>query len=343
MNLHLKKSALAITRTKCSARACKDLQTGYSLIELMVATAIGLIISAGAAALFANTILNTKTLTSASRIQEAGTQTMNMLSRHLRMAGYADWLSNRNLRSNIIDVSQTGSGYNLNPSASSEPFTAAFATPALTGCSGGYATPSSLADNTCASGSSSTAHALTVAYQVISTPDIGGAPALPNAHNGKIGMTGDCTNSAVTNSSSSNVIAVNRFYLGSTNQIFCIGNGNPAGVPQPMASNIEQFVVQYGVPVFNATGSSSPSNDVVLESYLDASQVTATNAWSRVVSVRLCILVAGEAGTAVEANGTANTNRLDCAAQPITLGSDRRLRQAFVQTVALRNKIHSSH
>jgi Tfp pilus assembly protein PilW len=308
----------------------------------MVAMAVGLIISAGAAALFANTILSTRTLTNATQIQEAGTQMSQQLARQLRMAGYVDWLSSTALFGELSNA-DNAAAYNLQAGTSNTIFQRAFAAQtsqsasqiplAVHGCSGPYAAPSATGNTACA-GAVLGSNAITIAYQVSSSPDADSAPGLgmTGFFSNRLGMAGDCNNQSV-----SQLYAVNRFYINANNELVCQGSGGSA---QPIASNIEQLVFEYGVNNPNVT--SVNSNDTQVSRYQTAAQVTANNEWGQVISIRMCMVVMGETNSAAIAGSGATANRQDCLGNPLALLSDRRLRQTFVNTVALRNHIHTA-
>jgi type IV pilus assembly protein PilW len=328
----------AVSVRKFTSRArCNKFQYGFSLLELMVAMTIGLIISAGAAALFANTILSTKTLNNATQIQEAGSYATQVLGRHLRMAGYADWLSSPS-HIDTITNSANAAAYNLDPAATSTLFSEVFAGEmALHGCANGYAKNATLTNRTCyTANTTGLRNGLTVSYQVLSNPNVGSAPSTAAAFSSKMGMSGDCNNYRTPG-----LIAVNRFYLSESNDLLCQGNGGSA---QPLMSNVEQFVVTYAVAQANGAGSFAISNDLQITNYKTAAQIDAANEWGKVIAARICLLIAGETGSLATASTVTNTNRLDCNPTTPTFITtvDRRLRQVFSSTVTLRNQIHTA-
>jgi type IV pilus assembly protein PilW len=322
-------------------------QAGVSLIELLVAMTIGLIISAGAAALFANTILSTKTLNSASQIQEAGASLSQNLARQLRMAGYVDWIENGTTLDKLQTTAENVSRYNNRTNSDATMFSTRVAPDtylALHGCASTYSTPTTLTSNDCGA-DSNTAHSFTVAYQVVS--DFNGSndearalgaislnPVFANAR----GMSGDCNNQKTAPA----VYAVNRYYIGANNQLYCMGNG---GLTQPIASNVEQLVVTYALAQLNPSTTAKFSADELVGDYQTAAAISAANAWGKVISARLCVLIAGEVGSLAKASSTATAARNDCnVATPAKINiADGRLRQTFVTTVALRNQIHSAN
>jgi prepilin-type N-terminal cleavage/methylation domain-containing protein len=358
------------------ASAEPTIQSGFTLIELMVAMTVALLVSAGAAALFANTIFNTRTLNSATAINEEANRINALLARNFRMSGYVDWLSNSTLFAATDSAGANPALYNLQTPGVSL-FQNAFKDLAgtslatvpvpLSGCEGstetdtGYNAPTNPLDVSCktTSKTSNTLSAVTVAYQVTSQPSARYTPTLPNRSDATntpsniTGMFGDCNNQATTN-----LYTVNRFYLKKNNpsdwlatdttilyDLMCQGpDGNAA---QPLTSNIEQWVLMYGLPpAASPAASGSIANDDRIERYLTASEVSAANSWNLVVAIRSCILIAGTRGSATVNPNTpvgTNTTRRDCLGNLIKTNVDARLRQAFTQTVSLRGQIHTSN
>jgi type IV pilus assembly protein PilW len=321
-------------------------QSGFSLIELMVAMAVGLIISAGAAALFANTILSTKTLNNASQIQESGNYVTQLLGRHLRMAGYVDWLSNNNNIGVMTNSADNAPLYNLEKhtvlASTTTPismFDVAYPNQhALHGCVDGYTTPSALSTITCAAQDQGLKNSITLSYQVKSSPSEGSSATLPNDFRNQRGMNGDCNNQSTRED-----YAVNRFYINTANNtLMCAGSGSPKQ-PQPIISNVEQFVVTYGVAQTNSVSSNALTHDLSIAEYKTADQIQAANEWGNVISAKLCVLIAGEVGSLATTNGMANTTRPDCRpdGQSLIQTTDRKLRIAFTSIVALRNHLHT--
>ncbi len=369
------------TQRNTQTHTHSQFQQGFTLIELMVSMAVALIISAGAAALFANTIFNTRTLNSATAINEEANRINDLLARNFRMTGYVDWLSNQAMFSSTTSTGKNPALYNLKTAGNPSIFQATFRDfelgtagditqipLPLSGCEGdagantGYVNAPNPLDITCKStaATGNTLSAVTVAYQVVSSPTAGYTPALPsptdtvvaNQPSAATGMAFDCNNQKTA----PKLYAVNRFYLnpnnpgdwraGDTTQLYdLICQGAKGTAPQPLASNIEQWVVLYGIPPAPlATASASASNDERVEKYLTASQVSAANSWNLVTAIRSCILMAGTRGSAVvTANTTvgSNTTQRDCLGNFIKTNADARLRQAFTQTVTLRNQVHT--
>lgn len=330
-------------QTSAQTSAKNGTQSGVSLVELMVATAVGLIISVGAATLFANTILNTRTLTSASQIQERGMQTIATLSRQFRQTGFVDLLAN-NEGINVLRQDTNAAAFNLDAAAATTLFETQFNQVPLHGCDGAYSTTGGITANTCGTASMSK-NALTVAYQVISTDiDDGAAPTLSGAFSQRRGMAGDCNNNSTRNASPAVDYAVNRYFINDANELHCLGNGNTNSMP--IADSVEQMVVLYGVAQTNnnlAGNTGAPSQDLSVSQYVPASTVSAANAWPRVISVRICILVAGEPNSLAMTDAALVTNKRDCTGTAFITTAERRLRQTFTQTITLRNQVRSAN
>jgi type IV pilus assembly protein PilW len=336
-------------------------QSGFTLIELLVAMSLTLLISAGAAALFANTILSTKTLNSATAINEESVRINALLARHIRMAGYVDWLGNSTAIDAItINEAANSNSYNLKLAnqvsmlqyafaANQLPASLALIPPSLSGCEGSYLDNSAFLNTGCNTTPLNTVSALTVAYQVSTSPVTGFSAALPGLFSSRVGMSGDCLGQSTLVP-----YAVNRFFLSvstSSGQktgepiiydLMCLGNGK--ATPQPLATNIQQWVVRYGVPDNAVVNNTATTNDAQITRYLTAEEVTTAGAWNQVMAIRSCFLLVGERGSATVTKGQTNitqSNRLDCLGNRTTIGLDLRLRQAFTQTIALRNQIHT--
>jgi type IV pilus assembly protein PilW len=101
---------------------------------------------------------------------------------------------------------------------------------------------------------------------------------------------------------------------------------------EEVAENIEDLELLYGVDA---------NDDGTVDSYLTADGVTAAGQWNRVLSVRIS-LVAVSAETAATAGDQVVYLRDtdgDTVVDPQAPGADRRLRQVFTTTVALRNRL----
>jgi type IV pilus assembly protein PilW len=137
-------------------------------------------------------------------------------------------------------------------------------------------------------------------------------------------------------------VANNLFYIGTSSVItspslYCRGNGN--AIPQPLVENIEDMQFVYGTAAAAATSTLSVAG------YLSASGIAndaglaalASDAdrWSKVVTVRICVLVRSEAFVVSDAD---SAQYVQCDGTVNTAPPDLRLRRAYTTTVVLRNR-----
>jgi type IV pilus assembly protein PilW len=149
-----------------------------------------------------------------------------------------------------------------------------------------------------------------------------------------------------------------------TRSLACVGNGSgdnagSSGNPyQPIVQGIEDMQITYGV--FGTTSDTVKLGSRTPDKYLTASQVsnltsmvidlpmvgpTSLNGWSRVVSVRICVLAQSLGGSPkVAATSAAERQYTDCKGAVITQdASDKSLRKRFVQEFAVRNRLNQSY
>ncbi|MBF1236511.1 MAG: PilW family protein, partial [Lautropia mirabilis] len=134
--------------------------------------------------------------------------------------------------------------------------------------------------------------------------------------------------------------------------LFCRSNITPTDVRIPreqiLADNVEQMRIRYGVSGINPNALATnvafdaPALSGRTSVYRDASQMVAgcqpgaiqPNAWCAVNAVRICLVMRSEDNV----NDQVGTPYVDCDGVVRTV-QDRRLRQAFTTTVAIRNKV----
>ena len=337
-------------------------QCGLSLVELLVAMAIGLVLLGGIYQAFFSSTTTYENQQGSARIQENGRFALNVISKEIRLAGYLGCLSNPTTLTNTLN----NSGNFLNNFAVGiEGFEATSDT------AWDRALPTTLLNPlggndvlTIRGVDPSTRVTLTTAMpdssaDLKSSPAAAGAPA-PMA-DGDIVMISDCQNAAVfqvTNYTGSNGnvvhntgalspgnatknlgspfatgaeitrINVTSFFLSTNPQ------GQPAlyrvigsGVPQELAEGVERMQLLYGVDT------TLPAPDRVLDAYLAANAVTD---WSRVLSVRIALLVRSPSEVAKAELDTATYDLNGVAYDP---PDDRRMRQVLTATVGLRNRL----
>lgn len=313
---------------------------GMTLIELMVALLLGLLVAGAALATFMASSQLARTMRGAAVVNDSGQSLMGYLSQQLRNAGHLDLLGQEGQWGLLQQVENqpapaSGDGSHLSQSLTSS-YPGLFA---LHGCDQAYASANQLLNYSCAAGGSNLAASVTVAYQVLTSPDGWLAPSLISALNVNRGFQTDCGGRGTRASDSAQAspsgdAVVNRYYLdAATKRLMCVGNGNP-GQPVQIAADVEQFQVLYGVA--QADGGSGES----LKNYLSAGQVNAlVNGWSTVIAVQVCALAAADPGSAQA--GASNVFNVDCEGRPVE-SRDGRLRRAHRAIINLRSASRSA-
>jgi len=291
-------------------------QLGRSIIEVMIASTIGIIVLGTVLTLVGNASRGTRTQDGQSKLTENAQVGMNVLASHLRQAGFS--LPRLNTITGRAFANYEGSAVRGCDSAfidSAEPDLA------LTDCAG-----------------NGTPNALAVAYEADVFNTLALAPAQPT----------DCLGrplaAQVSAFGGNFFVAENRFFIQNNAvtgnpELVCDGNGGAGfGAPQAIVTNVEDFQTWYGVSDTEVTQFGNTIFSGVVTSYLTADQLDAQffgepvlNRWSRVNSVRLCLLMRTDDFIADEP-----TPYFDCQGQ-LTNPNDRRLRYAVSTTINLRN------
>ena len=291
-------------------------QKGFSLIELLIASSIGLIITLGVLAVFANSTAASRMAEAQSRMNEDAQVALNLLSLEIKMAGH-----------NPVNAAPNG----LAIRSPMSPLT-------LHGCSGMfYFDATSVNDDKlrCEIGESNQAHALFVSYEADTKN------TMPSA-----GIPTDCLGNKLTIKSGTYYVAENRYFVSSSQVIsapslYCKGNGG-LGTAQPMVENIEDLQFSYGTmstpnPVTKRIAGYLSATEVE-KLAASASKVDIAIAWAQVLTVQICIVVRSETKNLVSDNTSSIYTK--CDGTQDTSQTDRRLRRAFTTTVALRNRLN---
>lgn len=339
-------------------------QSGFSLMELMIAITIGFIVVAGVGYLYLGSRQTFKTQDSLSAIQENGRFALDTMSHDIRMAGYMGCgnLSSipvNNIASNPVITVPTG-GLQIFPGG------AGWTAPAgLTRVAGDV-----LRIALVRSGGVTLTGNMSVLNANI---QIGGNPN--NYQAGDVLMVSDCQNADVfvannvSNSGGTVTIAHSNSVNSSVNLSKLYGTSPPPaqvytfqqldyfvgcptaswaggkcsvpialyqvinnGVPQPLVDNLENMAFLLGV---DTSGTVPPAK--VVGAYQTPTVVAAANNWANVLTVQVHLLMVG---------GPANDpgSNVTVASQAYTFNSvaypaDRRLRQEAIATIAIRNHL----
>ncbi|MCX8521355.1 MAG: PilW family protein [Rhodoferax sp.] len=309
-------------------RDTNTMQKGFTLIELMVSLAIGLVVSLAAVTAYSTAQRAGAISEVQSRMNEDAQMALSILAQHARLAGSNPARPDR-----------------LTPPASNLRNT--LANPYMVrGCNTTFSNikaATSAALLTCFHIANSTkSNSLSLGYEADSLNTITTATGVPT----------DCMGSALAARSatiikadgSTTTIAVyeaeNRFYIGTSANnanptLYCKGNATSA---QPLVENTEDLQITYGV--FNPAAA---TKEIV--GYLDAYQLeNDTSAltgldqaarWRAVGAIRFCIVMRSAETVSL---GTGKSQYVNCAGDLVT-SPDLRLRRAYGITIALRNNL----
>ena len=303
---------------------------GRSLLELMAALIIGMIILGGVLLTSVSTSGTQQTQNSTAYLAEEAQIATNLLTWHLRSAGYSQI---------VAPPRPTLTGED------SQPFRH-YEGPAVRGCDGGTDdTSANMAVMACRGGTG--ADSLTVAYEANTWS------TMPVNSNGQV-VPSDCIGNGITTLTPSEAIPGQQFRLAENTffvvngSLSCKGSGGNANTTaQPLVANVRDMQVTYGVaatPVLVA-GSTTPVQPLFEPvRYLTAAQVDALplfpadaapairGRWNQVVSVRICLTLRSPEPVHSKATPYAG-----CDGESITPGDSHAYRTVAVST-ALKNR-----
>lgn len=337
--------------SKLQSRVSKTAQRGVSLIELLVAVALGLSVILVVLSVFQNFSGSSKTSIVEQSMTENAESAFQLIAQQMRQVGY-------NPRRPDASVPTT------NPLRIGTPPGGA-AGMSLFACANGFSNGfgSGIADNiqslTCNTSATNTiSYAIAVQYQAdqFSPSVVGAAPA-------------DCRGFAVTAqslavttpTSTVTYFVVENRYMIKDGGLACTGNGGatPFETPgQPLVPNIESMQLSFGLTVPGVTlttanfvagylgapeiGPASGNDTSGVKDTLTTGTLTPIQRWDLVKTVRVCMVVKAERRSLFEQEGdTAGVygTYYGCnPASPINI-TDGHMRKAYVRHFALRNRI----
>ena len=292
-------------------------QKGFSLLELMIALAIGILLLASVLMVIVNATRSGRVSDAETAMNEEGMIALGLLQQQIRLAGY----------SNTFEAA--GSDVKN------------FAGTSIRGCDNGFADAgvafNSLTCNATAGTASNGAIAIRYEADVLNTtPTAGGLPT----NCALLGITRDTPSAAA--GAVNFALADNRYYVRSSGtdsgrpELSCRGATSNAAyaVVDPLIENIEQLRFTYGIVA------SIDPEDRQIVTYINSEDLDTNysgesmqDRWSRVRSVKICVLMRS-AETARD--GTSQSYR-DCWGN-VQQSSDGYLRRAYITTAQLRNK-----
>lgn len=304
---------------------------GRSLVEVMIAMALGMVVLLAVSALFVANKQTSKVTDDKARMEQEGRLALNLMAFHLRMAGSGVLSYSKPFRPDPANFTKTVKAVmtNLNGGRAG----AVVPLPVIRGCSNGFVNNKATIDTLACVPPTNTAadkDALTMRYVV-------------DAQNGNVsggGIPVDCLGNALLPTLDPDnpgvapnfYVAENRFFVRNNavtgmTELYCLGNGttppgnNLVNAEQPVAENVEQFRVIYGV---SSTGGQN------VDQQLTAAQVVN---WDNVISARLCVvMVSANNGVA-----TATQQYRDCN-DVLRVAPDLRLRAVYSSVVTIRAK-----
>ena len=315
-------------------------QAGRTLVELMVAIALGLLILLGVGGLYVSSQQSTRAATNVASADNTGQVALSLIGYSIRRAGFSE----------LAAAISAGSGGGEDRRAS-----LAYQGQSIRGCSGAGFVSNNPA-NACGTASTGAPDSLAMWFQAEN--------ALGAAQGG--GATADCAGNvpgftAVGLGPSlpgSLRVAQNLYYVDSTNAtLMCRGGTvNAPGTATPILNGVEDFKVFYGFDGASYSAPAVPGNPAPLSVRTAAEMATLTDptanltAWDYVVSVTICILVRTEDAGVSSQGATATyqpcpqTSREAAGLDAIAAATstDGRIRRAIVQTFSVRSATRPS-
>ncbi len=279
-------------------------QRGRTLIELMISTTIGLLISGMALGIFLRCNSSYRLQDENGRMREDGNYVLTLFKKNIIQSGFSPLFastSNQDIR-----------------------HATAFTYPGIRACENGFSSGTN-GDFSCGKDGKGFP-AIEVMYAVDNNyQSLTGAGADCNGQEPKFNINGAPFNSGDVK------YVINRFFLhkksGDVNaSLYCAGNGNVT--PQPILGNVEDFVISLGI---------DSDNDQIPDGYVTASQVMGNSAdqnesWRKVRGVMICFQLVSDSRII---GGTAQ-KYFNCSGTKIT-STDSRLRGIFHSVFAPRN------
>ena len=306
-------------------RARHQPENGFSLVELLIAMAIGLVVMGGLFAIYIGSAQGGRQSDSVTRMGEDATVALETLARYIVMAGYS-WPVRFQPRNAVLFDGQI-----VQPPDSN------FAGAGVRGCDGGFTSGSDKGaweNLACANGNGS--DAISVRYE----GDIYNTEPVANALG--VLLPTDCLSQGVETNADSAVDATvkytlieARLFINQNSELSCAGNAkNSSGAvtfaPQPLVSGVEKMQLRYGI------ANDSTANQVAFfgnAATVDALGGSKDQNWGRVIVVRVCLQMVSPIADQLQpvpytdCDGVRQTPR------------DNFLRRTFTTTVSLRNRI----
>ena len=315
------------------------LQSGRSLVELMVSIAIALAITAAVAGAYVASTRTARVAGELAGITDSGQVAMQLIGNAIRQSGYGE----------IVGSEVAMGAAQINAYRSQTMFGDGAS---VVGCTGARFADDTSPTPVCGGAADPNFDSLMVRFQ--------GDAVIPPAQ----GRIDDClgilppTEALPVGHVGTAVAAarpmVQNAYYGAAGALWCRGNGRaavalPFAAPQQLVGNVEQFKVFYGFDdVRYANPDATPGATV--RSLRDAAFVNGLPAdtlpWDFVVSVHVCMVVRSSPDASRDLSSSASYTYTRCpmdAAQaaggaPTATATDRALRRTYTQVYTVRSR-----
>lgn len=315
-------------------------QRGLTLVELLVALALGTLITLAAVAALTVSRQGFSTVDASSQLRDNARFATTMIRRLVVQAGYLDYKYASNTAASAF---KTG-----DPSAADEQ-------PNIKGFDNATYDQGLVIGTT--DTVSSSGRGLNSSDMLVLRYQPGSIPKADGTEGSDLTMI-DCSGaSAATAPGTSTERITSVFYVanseGGEPSLMCAWrNGSGFWSQQPLVEGVESLQILYGVDGVTTGAAPTASTDSIPERYLRADQLVATSTadtnanWERVRSLRIGMVLRGPVGSAPEKNVPAQyplgvkdvMNTSTDAGSTFAAQSDGRLRQTVTFTIHLRNR-----
>lgn len=304
-------------------------QRGRTLLELMISITIGLVVIGAISVVYLTSTVTSRQSLATSRTSEDAAIAMTILGNHLRMAGYSPPRTLVPTGSALV-----GGGKVAIPDRNLTGY-------AIRGCDFGFSsavTTSTTFENlTCSTTAGPAAFAVRYEADVFNTFPVNKNSPKPE------GDPSDCVSAGISANTISSYDAAAQYSLSEarfsvatsasngTPELYCAGSGGTTKRfnKQPLMQFVENMVLNYGIADDNISG-----NVVryVTQTELDALTGTIESHWSRVVNVKLCIIMRSD-----KPHPNGGGNYINCTGNSVASDGGY-IRRAFTSVFTLRNR-----
>ena len=283
-------------------------QRGLTLVELMVALALGLFVTGVASLTYLQTASAARYGALASEMNEEGALALQMLRSQIALAGYS---------------SLDASGRRV------------FTDLPVWGCDKGFADTGGAfgAPGTCNTGGPSN-DAIAIGYEasLLNSMALLPVPGQPPA-------PGNCTGTAIAANAAGVFLADHRFYVDDdvnrTPSLFCRGGtGGGQRSTAALVPNVERLRLRYAITRATTAGAIAPHQ---VTGIVEASALVTADDWARVAAVEVCVLVRSARPVAADGQTLAQLTRHVACDGTVQTATDRYLRRAYRALVPLPN------